>query len=455
MIERPASSGAAARWAYLAVVAAGFVLMVALNWPGHLSVDSVQALHEGRFGVRISWNPAIYSWLLGVADRITPGAALVVPLTGLLVFGGWAAMAALRPRTSWLAPVLALGAIALPQALIYPAIIWKDVLFAAAAVAAFVSLALALRSGRPGLGWLALAALLFAAAGLFRQNGLIVTPFAAAAIVWGGWRGGGPRALALGAGWLAAVAVLTLLLSAVAKPQGPGAPDNAGGRGLRMLQSYDLAAASALRPGRPLPRIDRAAPDVDDYIVANAGRLYSPERVDVLTADPWLGKNLRRVPREVIRAEWLDLITGDPTLYLKGRLLHFRQVAATPDIDRCLPVHLGVEGLAPTLRSLDLAPRRSLQDMRLYNYATWFLDTPAMSHLPYAALALLVGVCLLVRRDPADLAMAAMMAGALAFAASFLAISIACDYRYLYFLDLAAITGVLYLALDPRLRRRA
>ena len=49
---------------------------------------------------------------------------------------------------------------------------------------------------------------------------------------------------------------------------------------------------------------------------------------------------------------------------------------------------------------------------------------------------------------------AAFMAGALAFAASFFVISIACDYRYLYLLDVAGITGVLYLAADPRLRRR-
>jgi hypothetical protein len=47
------------------------------------------------------------------------------------------------------------------------------------------------------------------------------------------------------------------------------------------------------------------------------------------------------------------------------------------------------------------------------------------------------------------------MGAALMFAGSFLVISLACDYRYLYFLDLSAITGVLYLALDPRLRRRA
>ena len=38
---------------------------------------------------------------------------------------------------------------------------------------------------------------------------------------------------------------------------------------------------------------------------------------------------------------------------------------------------------------------------------------------------------------------AGLQVAALLFAASFFVISIACDYRYLYFLDLAAMTGVL------------
>lgn len=455
MNGRHVSHGQLARWTYLAVVAAGFGLMVALNWPGHLSVDSVLALQEGRFGVRNTWNPAIYSWLLGLADRITPGAAAVVALSGSMVFGAWAALPALRPRASWLAPLLAAGAILLPQVLIYPAIIWKDVLFAGAGIAGFVAVALGLRTGRLGWGWLALAALLFAAAGLFRQNGLVLAPAAAAAIAWVAWRGGGRlRALGLAAAWLVGVALLTLVLSATARPQGPGAPDNAGSRGVRLLQTYDLAAAAVLQPGRPLPNIDAVAPDVDDYINRHAARLYAPERIDVMNADPWISENLRRVRREAIQADWLDLVTQDPLLYLRARMMAFRQVAATPVIDRCLPIHLGVDGPAPALEALGMSPRRSHDDMRLYNYTTWFLDTPAMSHLPYAAIALAVGTWLLIRRDPADLAIAAMMAGALAFAASFFVISIACDYRYLYFVDLAAITGALYLALDPRLRRR-
>ena len=108
---------------------------------------------------------------------------------------------------------------------------------------------------------------------------------------------------------------------------------------------------------------------------------------------------------------------------------------------------------AETLKALKIPARRTLNDQRIYNYFTWYLDTPAVSHLAFAAVALVVGVALLFRRDPADLVIAGLMAGALGFAASFFAISIACDYRYLYLLDIAAITGVLYLALDPRLKR--
>ena len=47
------------------------------------------------------------------------------------------------------------------------------------------------------------------------------------------------------------------------------------------------------------------------------------------------------------------------------------------------------------------------------------------------------------------------MAGALLFAASFAVISVACDYRYLYLLDLAAMVGLIYAALDPPRLNRA
>ena len=452
----PRTGGVAARWTLRLILLGALLLMLRLNLPGHLTVDSVLALHEGRFGVRTTWNPAFFGWLLGVLDRIHTGTALAVGLSGVLLFGAWALLPSLRSRTSWLAPILALGLIALPQVIIYPGIVWKDVQFAVATVAGFALLAFGVRDPGRTTPWasLLIAAVLFAAAGLLRQNGLLLALPAALGIAWarsapGGWR----RSIPLALGWLAAVAALTFLLSAVAQPQGAGAPDSAGGQGVRIVQTYDLVAAAAIDPDRPTPHIDRASPAAGAYLRSHAGQVYSPERVDTLGSDPALGVVLRSVSKEAISAEWVDLVTEDTGTYLQARVLAFQQVFGTPVIDRCLPLSVGVDGPPEALAALKMPVRRSVSDMRLYNYASWFFDTPAMSHLAFAAVALVVGVLLLLRRDPADLLIAGLMAGALGFAASFFAISLACDYRYLYLLDISAITGALYLAIDPRLRR--
>jgi len=91
--------------------------------------------------------------------------------------------------------------------------------------------------------------------------------------------------------------------------------------------------------------------------------------------------------------------------------------------------------------------RRYVQsDVELNNYSTWLYDTPIFRHWFYAAISLVNGWLLLLRRQPADIAMAALQLAGLAFAASFFIVSIACDYRYLYFTDLAAIAGLIYLA---------
>jgi hypothetical protein len=377
-------------------------------------------------------------------------------MSGLLLFGGWAALTAVRPRASWLAPIVALGAIGLPQVLIYPAIVWKDVLFAEMAIAGFIALAWAARSPDrpPRLVTLALAAVPFAAAGLLRQNGLLFALAATVALAWAGWRFGAWRSLARAAGWLAGVAVLTLAFSALLQPQGPGRPDSAGGKGVRILQTYDVVAATALAPGRPLTVIERNEPAAARILKSRGALVYSPERIDTLSLDPAVDAAMATVPTPDFQAEWLRLVTEDPGLYLEARLAAFRQVFATPVIDRCLPIEVGVEGPANYLKALHISTRADLRDGRLFNYTTWFLDTPAMSHVAYAVLALVVVVLLLVRREPADLVVGAMVAGGLVFAASFFVISIACDYRYLYALDLTAITGLVYLAADPRLSRR-
>ena len=83
------------------------------------------------------------------------------------------------------------------------------------------------------------------------------------------------------------------------------------------------------------------------------------------------------------------------------------------------------------------------------------MGTPVLSHLAFAALALVLLIFYLSRGGVADIAMAGMLAGALLFTASFFFVSVACDYRYLYALDVAAMAGLLYWALDPPRWRRS
>lgn len=445
---------AAVRWVYRIVMLGGLALLWRLNAPGHMSVDSILALHEGRFHARETWNPAIFGWLLGLADSIVPGQALSMGVSAAILFGTWALMGNLRPRASWLGVLLALAALTLPQVLIYPAIVWKDVWFTEATIAGFVLAAFAVKAPIPAARWglLALSAAFFAVGGLLRQNGLILAGAAAVALAWAG-SSRGWRSSTLGAAvWLAGVLVGVLVLSVVAQPQGSGKIDTGAGRGVRIIQMYDLVGAASLAP-LPFHHLDKFDPTLDDKVRAGARRAYSPERVDKLDEDPALGAGLWSPPPEVIRDEWLDLLVQHPGIYLKVRAADFRQVFAPPIIDRCLPIHLGADGPAPAMRDLKLAKRWTQDDQRLLNYVTYFLDTPAYSHVTYALVALVAGVLLLWRREPADIVVAGLMGGSLAFVASFFFITIACDYRYLYLVDMAAITGVLYLALDPVLTR--
>jgi hypothetical protein len=441
------------------ILAGGFLLMLAANMPGQLSLDSVMQLYEGRFQVRETFAPAIYSLVLRIFDSILPGTALYLLASGLLLFGALAALRGLRPRVSWLAVPVALAIVLTPQLLVYQGIVWRDVMFANVSVAGFVCLAYAVsRWERRGLRWAALAGALFllALAAVVRQNGLIVVLLAAIALAWTArvrWFG----KAAYGVGFFVAAALLSQGLNGAAQPKTAGR-DTAMDVGLRILQHYDVVAAAALDPSLPLSEIDKVRPADDDFIRAEARKVYSPERVDFFDRSPDLGKHLWPVPAEAMRAAWLDVIFEHPDLYLRHRLGAFTWVFLTPEVGRCVPLHVGVEGPPEKIAALKLAPGADPQDMAVYRYAERFFQTPVYSHLTYAVIAVAVAGLLLLRRDPADMAIVALMLGALGFTASFFVISLACDYRYLYFLDLAALTGLLYLAIDPPFgasRRRA
>lgn len=452
---RAAGQGVASRvfgW----VVWAGLLLMLGANLPGHLSWDSVTQLHEARVGVRETWAPAIMSWILARFDDVVPGTGLYVAVSAALLAVSLVALRGLRSRTSWLAVVLAAALVLSPDFLIYQAIVWKDVLFANLAIAGFVCLAYAAErwERRPlRLGALAAALLLLAVGALVRQNGMVAVLFAAMVVGWSargrGWRSGTGWGLA----WLVAAVVLIQLIGGAVQLKGSSAAQDTR-RGVRVLQHYDIIGSLAHDPKIRLDILKAASPHAEQ-MVRNVGvKVYSPERVDTFHSAPTLGPSLWPVPDQAMAAQWRSVILEHPDDYLLHRARVFWWVLATPDLDRCLPFFVGVQGPPQKLANLKIPAVVEPQDAALYVYAKPLTKTPVFSHLTYAAVGLAVALVLLWRRDPADMAMLGLLAAAFAFTASFFVISVACDYRYLYFLDMAAMTGLLYLALDPTLRRR-
>lgn len=416
-----------------AILIAGWCAALAVSWPGHLSYDSIVQLHDGAAGFYHSWHPPVMAWMLGL---LGPGG--FIALNAALSFGALLLLLRLKPRASWLAAGAAAVMVLLPQLILYQAIVWKDVLFADAAVAGFVCLTQG--QARSARIWIAAAFALFALAALARQNGLVVLVFGALALALD------RKFLTAGVALAGAAALMFAASFALSlhsdRGEGPVAQ-------LKLLRLYDLVGAVAADPSLPLDRLKQSAPDLEELIRTDGVRLYSPQRNDTLAGSSDLQDELADAPPELMAAQWNDLVLRHTWLYLKTRARVFAWVFFTPDGAACRPVFVGVEGPPGEMGDLGLAPRQRPRDLALANYSKAFMGTPVLSHAAYAILALAATVLLLRRRAPGDLAIACMLMGAFAFAASFFVISIACDYRYLYYLDLAALAATFHVALDP------
>lgn len=430
-----------------AILILGFGVMLALNAPGQLSYDSVTQLADGRAGAYNSWHPPVMAWLLGLFDAVLPGTLLFLIFQSALLLGALLALVWPTARAGWGSAAAALLIVLTPQWLLYQGEIWKDVLFADAAIAGFVALAVAARHWQRRAPWLALAALLLGLAAATRQNGLVLLPVAALVLGMIARRFG-QRGWIYGLGFLLATLGLGAGASLALASRGDGG-DGAKAQ-IRLGQSYDLAGALARDPALALPQLAARDKAMEKVLRTRGPALYTPLRNDPFAADPAVNAAMSDAPDGAIAAQWRELVLDHPRLYAQVRMAAFWRVLSTPGSRDCRYSSVGVEGPPALLQRLGLAARVRPQDRALGSYARLFFATPVFSHLAWGGLALLLLVLLVRRGTPPDLAMAGLLAGALLFTLTFVIISIACDYRYLVFLDLSAMAAALHATASRR-----
>jgi hypothetical protein len=436
----------------LAVLILGFGAVVAVNWPGHLSFDSLVQLNDGRTGRYHTWHPPIMAWLLGLGDRLLRGPGLFTAFDAGLFFASLAALAIGRRGVSWTGPIVALALVLSPLVLIYQGIVWKDVLYANASVAGFVALYLAEAAARRRRTRILLFSVAFAAlalAALARQNGAVSVFIGALAVAWMTLRRAGPdwrRAMgaALGRAGLA-LALTAVVVAGVGAALDTRRIDDPGDAAqFQALQQFDLIGGLAHDPHLDLSALK--PPALATRVRDAAARSYTPARVDTVARIPSLSDALTKDNKGVSTA-WRAMLRDHPGAYIAHRRDVFWWTLFTPDLAQCLPVFTGVDGPPPLVKALGLVNHQDARDLALEDYASHFYATPIFSHATYGLAALVVLGILARRGRPGDGAMAALLVSALAFTACFVIISFACDYRYLYALDLSVMVAAFHLAL--------
>ncbi len=440
------------------IVLIGVAASLGLNYPGHFPPDAISQLAQGRTGLYNFWHPPVMAWMLGLADRAWAGAWPFVALDAVMFYGALLAFVLLepRPRLACL-PLLAMWMIS-PVVLIYQGVALKDVLFADAALAGFAAVAWAGHVwSAPGVrhALLAIAGAAFAIAALTRQNGLIAPLFGTMSLVVivltrepavTSLRVRAVTATITGGVFLGLMAIAVAVANVAFERHSDHRPETA--HHMRVLQIYDLAGVLHADPRIDLPILRRERPGLETFL-RHAAPLYRAAGVDNLVSLPG-AERLLAAPADAVQRQWSDIVRRRPGLYLATRAQVWLTTLLTPSSASCPMIFTGVDPGDPrTLRLAGLVAREDDRDDDLGDYATAFLRGPLYSHVFYIALivaALALGFRRWLRGDRAPGLIGAMGLGlaGLAFAGSFFVISIDCDFRYLYFLDVAAMAATSY-----------
>ena len=414
---------------------------LAIHVPGHLSVDSTIQLHEAFLGQAISWAPPLMSAILAWLGFGTISTSLFVLLNVAMTYGGFMLAAGSRMDAPWSGWRLGVACVlaANPVVFTYVGIVWKDVLLASMCTLSFGSCVAAYRSrdSRMRFMLLVLAMVTLLPTPMVRQQAIFLMPVAALSPAWMLLRLAPPeRRKRAGIGIFAACVVFYVLLQAAVAhtvpPAADGGVSKTGGSisvGTRILMAYDIAGIEAGVDSEG-PMAKAGAPR---NIVEEAQREYGADRVDHLLGEKLkIGGYFAGLGNDGVRRLWFDAVLSEPLSYIVHRLDVYAWLIGLRPVSRCLPFHVGVDGIDGYMRESGFRQELELRDAALFSWNQKFVASPIWRHWLYLAALGLLGAISWHRRRSARPALMPWFAGLGLFALSFLPTSIACDFRYLY-----------------------
>jgi hypothetical protein len=302
------------------------------------------------------------------------------------------------------------------------------VLFANASIAVFILLGIARQHPHWRRASYAVAGALALLVVLIRPNGIFVPAFAAATVALSR----SPRRKWRVASTAAAAAVITSSVMTGLVNRALVGERSSIFLSLRQIMTYDIAAIAASdAPSTLSPEAVRAAKE-----------RYSPQRWDFLWRTPFAAE-MQATPPAALTSLWRNLISQQPGTYSRHRLAAFRWLIWPPEPMACLPAAVGIAEAGPLNAAVGLPAAQRPSDTRLWKIYRPLFDTVLFRQGPYLMVAVgLLGLCLL-RPTPGSSLAVPLLLCALLFALSWIIVTVACDFRYLFPLDAALPVAIL------------
>jgi hypothetical protein len=217
-------------------------------------------------------------------------------------------------------------------------------------------------------------------------------------------------------------------------------------RQFEYLQIYDMAGMLKAQPALKLDTLEARAPAMAHFLRKEGPKLYTPAQQDPVVFDPRL-RPLIFPSLGAVGAQWRELVAAHPLLYLGVRAEEFAWLFLQQHPDKCLTYTIGVFGPQKQMKMVGMSQRHDSKDEWLEdNYAEPLVGTPALSHVVFALAGLVCLSILLTRREASDWPMAGMLIASALYVLSYFFIGVACEYRYLFVMDMTTLVAMFYLS---------